>query len=343
MVRVMRIALRYDMRAPDIGAPAGDLYRTAVEQCAWADRIGIDSVYLAEHHGAEDGYCPAPIVLAGAIAGCTRRIEIHFSALVVTLHDPVRLAEDLAILDLLTGGGRVAVTAGMGYRPHEFAMFGIDPGARVSRLEDAVRIMREAWSGEPFEYRGTTMQLRPAPATPGGPTVYIGGSVEAAARRAARMGLGFRPATAQLYDVYREERLRLGLGEPEPLALHGPSFLYVSDDPERDWELVAPHLAHTTNSYARWARERGAGATKWHEAATIDDLKESDAFHVVTPQQCVELARRYGPDGELRLHPLLGGLDPELSWRSLHLFERAVIPRLEAQALRPARGGPPVP
>src|SRR6266508_5913903 len=100
----IRLALRYDMRAPAIGAPAADLYPAAVEQCALADAAGFDTVYLAEHHGAEDGYCPAPIVLASAIMGRTKRMTVHLSALIAVLHNPLRLAEDLAVLDLISGG-----------------------------------------------------------------------------------------------------------------------------------------------------------------------------------------------------------------------------------------------
>ena len=113
----MKIGLRYDMRAPDLGpgSPSpGDLYKAAVEQCIWADRKGFDTVYLAEHHGAEDNYCPSPLILAAAIAGATEQIELHFSALCITMHDPLRLAEDLAVLDLIAGPGRVLITAGIG-------------------------------------------------------------------------------------------------------------------------------------------------------------------------------------------------------------------------------------
>src|SRR5258705_4464086 len=108
----IRLALRYDMRAPAIGAPAASLYQAAVDQCAIADAAGFDTVYLAEHHGAEDGYCPAPIVLASAIAGRTKRVTMHFSALIAVLHNPLRLAEDLAVLDNISGG-RIELTLGI--------------------------------------------------------------------------------------------------------------------------------------------------------------------------------------------------------------------------------------
>src|SRR5580693_8071659 len=115
----MELHLRYDMNSPPFGAPHPVLYRTAIEQAAWADRLGFHSVYLAEHHGAEHGYCPSPMIHAASILGVTEQIKVHLSALVVTMHDPLRLAEDLSVLDNLSNG-RIMLTAGMGYRPHEF-------------------------------------------------------------------------------------------------------------------------------------------------------------------------------------------------------------------------------
>src|SRR5829696_5725131 len=118
----MRLALRYDLRHPPVAAASlDDLYAASIAQCEWGDQNGFDVVYLGEHHGAEDGYMASPIVQGAAIASRTSRIEIHFSALVAVLHHPLRLAEDLATLDIISGG-RVAVTLGIGYRPHEYEM-----------------------------------------------------------------------------------------------------------------------------------------------------------------------------------------------------------------------------
>ena len=208
----MRLALRYDMRAPSIGAPAPALY-VFIEQCAWADRLGFETVYLAEHHGAEDGYCPSPIVQGTAIAARTERMVVHLSALIAVLHHPIRLAEDLAILDIISRG-RLAVTLGIGYRPHEYLLFGVEKRRRVPILEETIAILQQAWTGEPFEFRGMTVVVRPTPVQRPGPPLYIGGSTEASALRAARLGDGYIPALDGL--VYAEERRRLGLYVPPP-------------------------------------------------------------------------------------------------------------------------------
>ena len=92
------LGLRYDLRAPDFaGVSHAELYAACLEQCAWADARGFDVVALSEHHGVDDGFMAAPVTLAAAIAGRTRRLQINIAAVLVPLHDPVRLAEQLAV------------------------------------------------------------------------------------------------------------------------------------------------------------------------------------------------------------------------------------------------------
>jgi alkanesulfonate monooxygenase SsuD/methylene tetrahydromethanopterin reductase-like flavin-dependent oxidoreductase (luciferase family) len=177
--------------------------------------------------------------------------------------------------------------------------------------------------------------VRPTPVQQPRPPLYIGGSSEASARRAARIGDGYIPATDGLYEFYADERRRLGRDVPPPAPRHGPLFLFVTDDPERAWHSVGPHVLYTTNSNAEWAKERGVGATPYPPAETVDDLKTSDAFAVVTPEQCVDLAVNLGDDAELWFQPLMGGLPPEIGWSSLELFADAVLPQLQARGLRP--------
>lgn len=326
----MKLALRYDMRAPEIGVGSPEQYAAALDHAAWADELGFEAIYLAEHHGAEDGYCAAPMILGSAILGRTRRLQVHLSALVAVLHHPLRLAEDLAALDLV-GGGRVEVTLGLGYRNSEYRMFGVDRRRRVQILEEIVGVLRQAWTGEEFDFRGERVVVRPRPGRPEGPALYIGGSAEASAVRAARVGDGYRPAGAEknrLYEVYAAERQRLGKPVPPRGPVTGPLFLFVSEDPARDWEIIAPHVLYTTNANASWARERGVGTTAYRPAAGLADLQVDPNIQVVTPEECVALCETLGPDAELVFQPLMGGLSLEVGWRSLRLFETAVLPKL---------------
>jgi alkanesulfonate monooxygenase SsuD/methylene tetrahydromethanopterin reductase-like flavin-dependent oxidoreductase (luciferase family) len=333
----MQLALRYDMRAPAFGASTAELYRASVEQSHWADQRGFATVYLAEHHGAEDGYCASPMIQAAAIAAVTMRLEIHLSALIAVLHNPLRLAEDLATVDIISQG-RLAMTLGLGYRPHEYAMFGIDKRKRVQVLEEIIGVLDQAWTGEPFDYHGTTVMVRPTPIRKPRPPIYIGGSSEASAIRAARLGDNYLPAVPSLTDLYEAELRRLGKPVPARPRPKGPLFLLVSDDPERDWQVVAPHVIYTSNSNAEWARERGVGTTPYPPVKDVADLKASPQFAVVTPDECVQLAEKLGPDSELVFQPLMGGLDPAVGWRSLELFGSEVLPRLVELELVPAGG-----
>ncbi|KOS58181.1 LLM class flavin-dependent oxidoreductase [Rhodococcus rhodochrous] len=332
----MKIGLRYDMRAPDLGpnspSPAA-LYEAAVEQCKWADTQGFDSVYLAEHHGAEDNYCPSPMILGAAIAGSTKKIRVHFSALCITMHHPLRLAEDLAVVDLIAGPGRTLVTAGMGYLPHEFDMFGVDYQNRAEVFERTLGILQEAWSGEEFEFRGRKVRVTPRPVTPGGPTLYIGGNAKPSARRAARLGLGYRPATKDLYSHYEAECEKAGRPSSEAFPEHGPAFFHVTEDPEKALACLAPHLIHASNMYAQWATKRENAAVNgyWSHKDSIAEIRSDPNMWIVTPDEAVERCRSLGADYELRIHPLLGGSAPEISWESLELFAERVLPHLSYQ------------
>ncbi|MGH7820323.1 MAG: LLM class flavin-dependent oxidoreductase [Candidatus Binatia bacterium] len=144
------IGIRYDLRAPPFGSAShAELYRACLDQCAWADEVALDIVVLSEHHGVDDGYLPAPVTLAAAIAGRTKKIPINIAAVLVPLHDPVRLAEQLAVVSLLSGG-RVSLVAGVGYRQEEFEMAGVDRRQRGKLLEEYVGVLRQAWTGEPL-------------------------------------------------------------------------------------------------------------------------------------------------------------------------------------------------
>ncbi|HUI28134.1 MAG TPA: LLM class flavin-dependent oxidoreductase [Candidatus Kryptonia bacterium] len=320
---MIMIGLRYDLRVPAFSSstPAA-AYRACLDQCAWADQLGLHFVALSEHHGVDDGFISSPLTLAAAIAGRTKRLSINIAAVLVPLHDPVRLAEQIATVALLSDG-RLSFVAGLGYRHEEFAMAAVDRTQRWRLLEESIEVMRKAWTGEPFEWRGRTIRVTPKPETP--PMILIGGSTEKAARRAARLHCGFSPAIGdpQLARVYTEACERVGFSGFVTLP-GGPGFVHVSDDPERDWARIAPHALYDAQTYASW--QTPGQRSQVHVAAqNADDVRTSGVYRVVTPDECVALAREFG---RVLLHPLMGGIAPELGWESLHLFERKVLPRL---------------
>ncbi|MDQ1396368.1 MAG: hypothetical protein QOG64_1627 [Acidimicrobiaceae bacterium] len=321
------LTLRYDMRLPDFAAgDASDRYAACLDQCAWADKVGFTTCAISEHHGVDDGFLPSPLVLAGAIAARTTSMMVTISALLMPFHDPLRLAEDLAVLSLISEG-RVGIVAGLGYRDEEFEIFGIDRKQRVAMLEESIDVLRQAWTGEPFPYRGRTARVTPRPLAP--PMILVGGSTDAAAKRAARLQLPFMPAVGDpaLAEVYRAACAEVGFEHGWVLLPSGPGFVHVSDDPERDWARIARFAQYEAATYHSW-QQPGQRSQVHVDASSLDELKASGVYRVVTPDECVALAEELGPMGAIVFHPLMGGMDIDLGWESLQLFEDKVLPRL---------------
>lgn len=319
--------MRFDLRVPNFAAGTHrDRYAAALEMAAWADERGCERILLSEHHGAEDGYLPSPTVMAAAIAARTSRVRIVIGALILPLHDPLRAAEQVLVLDQISGG-RVEVIVGLGYVAREFRMFGLDPKKRRRLLEEKLPLFAAALTGAEVEAHGEGVRVGPPAVQRPRPPVFVGSGVEEGARRAARWGDGFNPMRAdpELRAAYEEECRRLGKAPGPVLWPEGPMFLHVSREPDRDWEAIAPHALYEMNAYGRWATDAGAdtGYTPMDDAAA---LRASGLYAVITPQDCVALARSMSPDATLALHPLMGGLAPDLAWKSLELFAAEVLP-----------------
>jgi alkanesulfonate monooxygenase SsuD/methylene tetrahydromethanopterin reductase-like flavin-dependent oxidoreductase (luciferase family) len=300
--------------------------------CAWADATGFDCIRFLEHHGSDDGYCPSPLVMAGAAAGRTGRIRIRVRALILPLHDPIRIAEDAAVVDLLSRG-RLELVVAAGYVESEFAMFGRSLADRARLVEEGIDALKQAWTGEPFTYQGRPALVALRPYRRPRPPIVLGGSSKAAARRAARLCDGFEPTSRELFDDYVAECVRLGVEPGPPLApMPRGQFLYVSDDPERSWRELGPHLLHEMQSYGQWLAQ-AKNASNYRPVADLTALRASNIYVIVTPDECVDLARTLGPTGQLEFHPLVGGADPALGWAGLTLFEKEVLPTLESAGL----------
>jgi alkanesulfonate monooxygenase SsuD/methylene tetrahydromethanopterin reductase-like flavin-dependent oxidoreductase (luciferase family) len=300
---------------------------------AWADHNHFDVLLIGEHHGADDGYTSAPFVVAASLAARTRRIRVRMRAVLLPLHDPVSLAEQLATLDVLTGG-RAEVVFGLGYVASEFAMFGLDMGSRVRRLTDGLELLKVALQGAEFNMGGRSGKVTPSPVQKPWPPMYLGGGVPASARRAAQMGLGFAPhmPTEALLAEYKNECGRLGRRVGRIIPNPGHYALFVAEDPDRFWSSLAPHALHNANSYAEMAvgsRGQNTPFSSTIGAGDFERLRATRNCLVLTPGECLDLARANAmADGSLQFVPLLGGLSPVLAWESLELFANDVLPGL---------------
>jgi alkanesulfonate monooxygenase SsuD/methylene tetrahydromethanopterin reductase-like flavin-dependent oxidoreductase (luciferase family) len=322
-LRLNMTGLQQDMNAE------GERYRAALDMAAYVDAQGFDAVALEEHHGAENGWLPSPLTMAAAIAARTERVRISVVALLVTLYEPVRLAEDIAVLDLISNG-RFGFVAGSGYRPQEYHALGKDWAARGLLMDEAIDTLLKAWRGEAFEYRGKSVRVTPRPQSRPHPLFFVGGMSPAAARRAARFGLPFYPPyeDAELARVYEEELQRRG---NKGFLVHpgeGNTMLFVDEDPDAAWQRLGPHFLREMREYSRWRLE-GIRRPAEVDIETIDDLKRSGRFAIITPSS----AREMLSEGEVRnvvLHPLVGGVSPEMGWESLRLFVEGVLLPLRA-------------
>jgi alkanesulfonate monooxygenase SsuD/methylene tetrahydromethanopterin reductase-like flavin-dependent oxidoreductase (luciferase family) len=319
--------LRYDLRCPTFSKVSPqELYATALEQCAWADRLGFSAVILSEHHGSPDGYLPSPLVFGAAVAARTKQLRLYFGALIAPLHDPIRLAEDLAVLDLVSGGRVVPVLAG-GYVEPEFRSFGKRLSDRARVMEEIVPFLERAWTGEPFEYQGRTLRVTPRPVQRPRPPIFMGAASAPAARRAARHADWLIPQLPEFWEIFRQERVRLGKPDPGALPPSTGNFVYVAEDPDAAWARIAPYAMHEMNAYGHWMAASGT-AGPYEPIDDPDALRKLGTYPVLTPAQLVEQIRSLGPQTAILVHPLMGGMDPALSWASLELIESKVLPAL---------------
>ena len=327
----LRINVSFDMRAPEWGTPTNELYAAAVEMAAYADSIGVESINLMEHHGSEDGYLPQPFTLCAAMAAVTRNIRFMLGAVILPLHDPVLIAEQMAICDLISNG-RLNVILAAGYVPFEFAMFGKSLKDRGHLMDEGLETTIRALKGERFEIAGRPVHVRPLPVQRPEDIILVGGGVPASARRAARFGTGFGPMKADIIPIYEEECRKAGrepgfYSRPKagmPLAIH------LCEDAEQGWQAIERHAVHVITEYAKWAEQEGDASSSPFKGLTDPAvLKQAGLFACWTPDQLVEQAAKMEDKTSLGLQPLLGGLSPEEGWKSLKLLE-ATMPRLRA-------------
>ncbi|AOR31866.1 luciferase [Streptomyces fodineus] len=314
--------VRFNLVAP--GASPAALcarYRAALEMAAYADEHGINTVQTEEHHGAADNWLPSPFAFAGAVFGATRSIAVTVSAVIGPLHDPLRLAEEIAVLDLLSGG-RLVTVAGIGYRPEEYALFDVDWKRRGRLQDELLETVLKAWSGDEFEYRGRTVRITPRPYTDPHPLLLVGGSSKAAARRAARLGLPFFPSAhlPELEAYYKEKLTEYGTEGWVMMPASETPLLHIAEDPDRAWAQYGEHFLHEARTYASWQSRDITSAVR-SAATTVEELRAEGVYRVLTPEQCMGA----GLDS-LVLHPLAGGMPVEEGWRSLRLFAERVVP-----------------
>ncbi len=317
-------------------------YRETLELVRLAEALGFDSAWVSEHHGASDGYLPSLLVMLAGFAAVTDRMLLGTGVILTPFHDPIRLAEDAAVVDQLSGG-RLIVGLGLGWRDEEFRMFGLPVAERLQRTIETVEILRRAWTGQRFSFQGRSfsydrVRVTPPPARPGGPPIFLGGYTERAIRRAGLLGDGYITDADALGEVRSligllDEGAREAGRDPRALGLALLQNAFVSRDGDA-WEIARPGVAHQLGSYTAW--EGGA------DTPERDVLEPSSGDEDATRASTLagrpeEVARALRPlvnaFGERDLHLIVRlhypGMDFETASRAVEAFGEEVLPALK--------------
>ncbi|MCP5024959.1 MAG: LLM class flavin-dependent oxidoreductase [Actinomycetia bacterium] len=335
MAQPLRFGVVHDFRSPPGSeTPLPRVYAETMDQIRLVDEWGLDLVWFTEHHFLEDGHLPNFVPVAGAVAAVTENVRISTDILLAPFAHPVRLAEDLAVLDNLSGG-RMELGLGMGYAAHEFAGFGVPQRNRVSLTEELVEILRLAWAGERFSYHGRRYRfddilVTPAPIQNGGPPLWIAGMSQKAALRAAKYDTNLLPQGPRdvVLDPWRET-LRATNRDPDDYRVGLIRSVFVTDDPDRDWIQLKAAERYRMSVYAQFS------ATTPDSLPALEDPRSSipQGWLVGDEDHCVDQLVAYVTEFGITDMVTWGaapGMAPSLMNESLERFAKNVVPRVRA-------------
>ncbi len=313
----------------------GHYYREALEEVVRGEELGFDSVWMEEHHSVVNHYWPSPLPVLAGFATRTSRVTLGTDILVAAFYHPVRLAEDIALLDVMSGG-RVVLGAAIGYKPDEFTLYGVELEKRGARFEEQLAIVKGLWTQDTFSFRGKYYQvegkLEPKPTAKPHPPIWIGGWGEITLRRAATLADNWIPGpTAELP--------RLLEGKKQFLANRRAAGLTA---PISEWPLTRDVIIADTDREARELAERhimvsyrkeyaGGWRHPFIDASIATDLDtvKKDRFLIGSPEQVIEDLRpfveQYGMT-HLICRLFFPGMPHRHIMRELELIAREVRP-----------------
>ena len=313
----------------------GHYYREALEEVVRGEELGFDSVWMEEHHSVVNHYWPSPLPVLAGFATRTSRVTLGTDILVAAFYHPVRLAEDIALLDVMSGG-RVVLGAAIGYKPDEFTLYGVELEKRGARFEEQLAIVKGLWTQDTFSFRGKYYQvegkLEPKPIAKPHPPIWIGGWGEITLRRAATLADNWIPGpTAELP--------RLLEGKKQLLANRRAAGLTA---PVSEWPLTRDVIIADTDREARELAERHIMvsyrkeyAGGWRHPfinasiATDLDTMKKDRFLIGSPEQVIKDLRpfveQYGMT-HLICRLFFPGMPHRHIMRELELIAREVRP-----------------
>jgi alkanesulfonate monooxygenase SsuD/methylene tetrahydromethanopterin reductase-like flavin-dependent oxidoreductase (luciferase family) len=326
----------YDFRNPARWRrPWAEFYAELLDFICYTETLGFGGAWFSEHHMAEDGYIPSPLVVASAVAARTKHLVLGTSIAIAPLYHPVRFAEDCAIIDIISNG-RFQVAVGSGYRQRELAAYGADFSARGAYVDEFVQIVRRLWDGETVTHRGQHFNLdsafiMPRPVQDHLP-LFIGGYNKRAFRRAARYGDGYL-GSLECYPAYMEQVRACGTELARARFGEIGFSLYVSRDPEKMFNEIAEHSLYTNNSTASWMNEGKAGGVFATEVRSdpmdMETFRRQGLLKVMTPDQAIDYIRarlKVAPIENFFTNAPPAGYPLSKFAESAELFAKEVIP-----------------
>ena len=312
----------------------GHYYREALEEVTRAEELGFDSVWMEEHHSVTNHYWPSPIPVLAGFATRTSRLVLGTDIIVAAFHHPVRLAEDAVMLDAISNG-RFVLGIAIGYKPDEFALYGVDLEKRGARFEEQLAIMKGLWTQERIQFKGTyyTLEgrLEPKPVQEPHPPVWIGGWGDITLRRAATLADNWIPGpTADLARLLAGKRQfleqRQAAGRLAPVEWPLTRDVIIADTDREARALAEEHIM------VAYRREYAGG---WRhpfiDASIATDLDKlmADRFIIGGPEQCLTRIQRfveqYGMT-HLICRMFFPGMAHARIMRGLELISREIMP-----------------
>ena len=321
----MNLGLYLDLRnPPEWRVDPARLYAFTLELCEEAERLGAHSVWLSEHHRFDDGYLPQPLTFAAAVAARTSRMRIGTAVVVAPLRHPAHIAEEAAVVDLLSDG-RLELGLGAGYQPPEYDLFDADFTHRYSATDHCVRGVRRIWAAG---------AVTPVPRQPRVP-IWLGYQGPQGARRAGLLGEGLLSVHRELLEPYRAG-LREGGHDDSAARMAGVVPVFVTDDPEADWPLVARHHAYQWDSYRRY----GADGTDRPAPRPVDPERSRERgltpgmgnLLYATPEEAAPQLRAYVADLPVEtvyVWASLAGMPEDVVLRHVQLLCTRLAPLLQ--------------
>jgi alkanesulfonate monooxygenase SsuD/methylene tetrahydromethanopterin reductase-like flavin-dependent oxidoreductase (luciferase family) len=353
----MRFDMFYELAVPEFtGLSEREVYEHSLDEIALADAAGFDGVWLVEHHFfREYSHCPAPEVVFGAISQRTERMRIGHGVVLLPFNHPVRVAERIAALDILSGG-RMDVGVGRGVSPLEYEVFGGAMSESRGRVDEGLEILKRAWSDEPFSHDGEfwsfpEIDVVPKPLQKPHPPLWTAAVSPETFPMAAERGLGvlagpFKPLFMVSEDREKfVERCRELGRDPAELGFGMTVGVMVLDDHERAREiartnirwfyeqllrLTAPVLEKGGESYRYYREELGTLRALTGGAPSLEALEAAGMVVAGDPEHAIEQLRGltgYGLDHVLCALQA-GGVPHKEVMRSIELFGEQVIPAL---------------